>query len=270
MYKNATLAGESSPPRRQRFHLPLGSCTETIADVVIKAEHHLLHTKRSWRSVLAGLLLGAFVAGACQRPPATNATGAGAPAERVALPVAGDAKLRSPDAFMYEDEAERSRALFVEASRVMLHPRCVNCHPSGDVPLQHAGRLHDPPVLRGPEDKGVVGMECTSCHQDGNLELSRVPGAPGWHLAPPSMAWVGKSPGALCEQLKDRARNGNKTLEQIVEHSGHDALVAWGWAPGGDREPAPGSQVEFGALMAAWAETGAECPPEHTEQTEQP
>jgi hypothetical protein len=189
----------------------------------------------------------------------------------VELPVGGAAKLRSPDAFSgYQHEAERSRALFVEASRVMLHPRCVNCHPSGDVPLQHAGRLHDPPVLRGPEDKGVIGMECTSCHQDRNLELSRVPGAPGWHLAPLSMAWVGKGPGALCEQLKDPARNGNKTLAQIVEHSGHDALVAWGWAPGGDREPAPGSQVEFGALMAAWVETGAECPPEHTAQTEEP
>ena len=175
--------------------------------------------------------------------------------------------LRSPDSFSnYGDEAERSRALFVEASRVMLHPRCVNCHPNGDVPLQHAGRLHDPPVLRGAEDKGVVGMECTSCHQDRNLELSRVPGAPGWHLAPLSMAWVGKSPGALCEQLKDPTRNGKKTLAQIVEHSGHDPLVAWGWAPGGERESAPGSQAEFGALMAAWVETGAECPLEQTEQ----
>ncbi len=172
-----------------------------------------------------------------------------------------DGELRSPDVFsVYADEAERSRALFVEASRVMLHPRCVNCHPNGDVPLQHAGRPHDPPVLRGPEDKGVVGMECTSCHQDRNLELSRVPGAPGWHVAPLSMAWVGKGPDGLCEQLKDPARNGNKTLEQIVEHSRHDALVAWGWAPGSNREPAPGSQPEFGALVAAWLETGAKCP----------
>ncbi len=177
------------------------------------------------------------------------------------------AELRSPDSFRgYANEAERSRAMFVEASRVMLHPRCVNCHPNGDVPLQHAGRQHDPPVLRGAEDKGVVGMECASCHQDRNLELSRVPGAPGWHLAPLSMAWVGKGPSALCEQLKDPARNGKKTLAQIVEHSGHDALVAWGWAPGGDREPAPGSQAEFGALVAAWVETGAECPEEQREQ----
>jgi hypothetical protein len=200
----------------------------------------------------------------------------------MSLPAVGDRELRAPDVFnVYADETERSRALFVEASRVMLHPRCVNCHPNGDAPLQHAGRPHDPPVVRGPEDKGVVGMECTGCHQDRNLELSRVPGAPGWHVAPLSMAWVGKTPASLCEQLKDPARNGKKTLEQIAEHSAHDALVAWGWAPGSDREPAPGSQPEFGALVAAWVETGAECPlptasveppskPTASQHTEQP
>ena len=57
-----------------------------------------------------------------------------------------------------------------------------------------------------------------------------------------------------------RTRNGGKSLAQIVDHSQHDALVAWGWAPGGDREPAPGSQAQFGALVAAWVESGAECP----------
>jgi hypothetical protein len=50
-------------------------------------------------------------------------------------------------------------------------------------------------------------------------------------------------------------------LPQIVDHSAHDALVAWGWAPGSEREPAPGSQAQFAALIAAWVETGAECPP---------
>jgi hypothetical protein len=179
----------------------------------------------------------------------------------VQLPAVDDGELRAPDAFsVYADDTERSRALFVEASRVMLHPRCANCHPSGDTPLQHDGRPHDPPVVRGPEDRGVVGMECTSCHQDHNLELSRVPGAPGWHVAPQVMAWVGRDAASLCQQLKDPARNGNKTLAQIVEHSSHDALVAWGWAPGTSREPAPGSQAEFGALVSAWVASGAECP----------
>lgn len=161
------------------------------------------------------------------------------------------------------EPAARSRALFLEASRVLLHPRCVNCHPAGDVPHQgDALALHDPPVVRGEANHGVVGMECEGCHQDRNQALTRVPGAPGWHLAPLEMAWVGRSAAAVCEQLKDPARNGGKTLAQIVEHAAHDELVAWGWSPGADRTPAPGSQQQFGALIAAWAETGAACPEE--------
>lgn len=159
------------------------------------------------------------------------------------------------------DPAARSRALFSEASRVLLHPRCVNCHPAGDVPHQgDALALHDPPVIRGDANHGVAGMECEGCHQDRNQALTRVPGAPGWHLAPREMAWVGKTAAELCAQLKDPARNGGKTLAQIAEHSAHDELVAWGWAPGADRQPAPGNQQQFGALIAAWAETGAACP----------
>lgn len=159
----------------------------------------------------------------------------------------------------------RSRAIFVEMTRTFLHPRCANCHPQGDSPLQGMAQLpHDPPVARGEADRGVVGMRCTGCHQDRNLELGRVPGAPGWHLAPRSMAWVGLSPAALCAQLKDPARNGGKTLAQLQEHVAHDPLVAWGWTPGADREPAPGTQAELGARFATWIETGAACPTEET------
>ena len=125
------------------------------------------------------------------------------------------------------------------------------------------GQLHDPPVTRGENDRGVPGLYCTSCHQDRNVELARVPGAPDWHLAPLVMAWVGRTPHALCEQIKDPKRNGGRTLEQVVEHSAHDhALVAWGWAPGADRAPAPGTQAGFGALMEAWVKDGAACPEE--------
>lgn len=46
------------------------------------------------------------------------------------------------------------------------------------------------------------------------------------------MAWVGKSPRAICEQMKDNKRNGGKDLAAIVEHNAHDKLVAWGWTPG--------------------------------------
>ena len=173
-------------------------------------------------------------------------------------------ELRAPADFdSISDRAARSRALFVEAGRVLTHPRCINCHPAGDVPQQGmSGALHDPPVVRGPEDRGVPGNGCSTCHQDKNQPLARVPGAPGWHLAPIEMAWVGRSIGAICAQLKDPRRNGGKTLAQIADHSAHDALVGWGWAPGSGHEAAPGSQRAFGALVQAWIDTGAECPKE--------
>ena len=107
-------------------------------------------------------------------------------------------------------------------------------------------------------------MECDGCHQDRNVDLARVPGAPTWHLAPRSMAWVGRTPSQLCAQLKDPHRNGDKTLAEIAEHSAHDELVAWGWAPGHGRTPAPGDQATFGALIEAWIQTGASCPEEAT------
>jgi len=161
------------------------------------------------------------------------------------------------------DRARRSQAIFVEAGRVLTHARCVNCHPSDDTPRQgdrHAP--HDPPVLRGADNRGIPALGCTTCHQDRNAELARVPGAPDWHLAPREMVWLGKSAAAICTQLKDPARNGQRTLAQIHDHLAHDPLVAWGWRPGADRAPAPGSQAELAALFQAWIDTGAVCPSE--------
>lgn len=203
-------------------------------------------------------------AGGSPAPAGGAAPSAGSASGAASGTASGAAELRTPESFAgIKDRDERARAIFLEASRVLLHPRCRNCHPAGDSPAQgEGGQLHDPPVVRGSEDKGVPGLECTSCHQDRNATLARIPGAPMWHLAPRSMAWVGRTPGAICEQIKDPARNGNKTLAQIVEHSAHDELVAWGWNPGADRKPAPGTQERFGALMAAWAKDGAACPRE--------
>ena len=49
------------------------------------------------------------------------------------------------------------------------------------------------------------------------------------------MAWQQQARSAqICEQIKDPARNGGKTLAQIQEHMAHDSLVGWGWRPGGD------------------------------------
>jgi hypothetical protein len=178
-------------------------------------------------------------------------------------------RLRPVSAFeSITDTSARSVALFEEAGKVLLHPRCVNCHPAGDRPLQGmAMRPHEPPVFRGDADFGKVGMTCNTCHGPDNVALAgqaddirSIPGNPAWRLAPIEMAWHGKSLGEICAQLKDPARNGGKDLDQIVEHMAHDELVGWGWHPGEGRESAPGTQAAFGELIKYWVETGAVCP----------
>ena len=172
------------------------------------------------------------------------------------------ATLKSPGDFTaISDPTERSRALFAEMGKVIESPRCQNCHPVGQRPSQ--GDDMPPPlpmVVRGADDQGAIAMRCATCHQVANFAPAGVPGAPKWHVAPVAMAWQGKSLGQVCEQIKDPARNGKRTLAQIHDHMAHDELVGWGWHPGGSRTPAPGSQKQFGELVAAWIQSGAACP----------
>ena len=169
-------------------------------------------------------------------------------------------KLAAPEEFAaIADPAARSAALFTELGKVLTRPRCVNCHPASDRPRQgDLSRLHQPPVTRGADGFGLPAMRCPICHQQANFGL--VPGNPRWHLAPREMAWEGKTLAEICTQLKDRERNGGRSVEELVDHIGVDDLVGWAWAPGSGRRPAPGTQKQAGALVAAWVETGAACP----------
>ncbi|WP_378952583.1 Isoquinoline 1-oxidoreductase subunit [Mesorhizobium sp. ANAO-SY3R2] len=187
----------------------------------------------------------------------------------VAQEAAAPGTLRDAASFdSIADKTARSVALFEEAGKVIQHPRCVNCHPAGNVPLQGmAMRPHQPPVARGAGDIGMPGMMCGTCHGATNVDvlgqaetLRSIPGHPQWHLAPIEMAWAGKPLGEICEQIKDPERNGGKSLEAIVEHMVHDSLVGWGWAPGAGRAPVPGTQDVFGELIRRWASDGAACP----------
>lgn len=159
------------------------------------------------------------------------------------------------------DKSERSAAFFVEAGKVIQHPRCLNCHPASDQPRQGDSRqVHEPPVRRGAGGHGVVGMRCSTCHHAANFDPGAVPGAPSWHLAPLDMAWEEKTLTEICEQIKDKSRNGDRSLREIVKHMAEDPLVAWAWEPGTGRESAPGTQAGFAKLIRAWVESGAVCP----------
>lgn len=164
------------------------------------------------------------------------------------------------------DRDARSAAIFTEMGRVLMSPRCLNCHPRTDSPTQgDAMMLHSPRVTRGPDGFGAAGMECATCHGPrnalfGNGSAGSVPGNPKWHLAPRSMAWQGLTLGQICAAIKYPKKNGGLSLDHLIEHNAKDDLVGWGWHPGVGRVSAPGSQDEFGELTKAWVQSGATCP----------
>jgi hypothetical protein len=178
-------------------------------------------------------------------------------------------QMREPASFSaISDKAARSRALFTEVAKVLTGPRCMNCHPAGDHPLQGDDHhVHQPAAARGANNNGVPGLPCASCHTDRNFTLSigeasyqSIPGHPRWGLAPIEMAWEGKSVGDICRQIKDPARNGGRNLALLHDHVANDDLVGWAWQPGAGRQPAPGTQKQLGDLVQAWVDSGAECP----------
>lgn len=189
-------------------------------------------------------------------------TGLAVAADQAGAPTRPSAALAPVEQFdRIEDQKARSMALFQEAGKVILSPRCLNCHPADNSPRQGEDmHLHQPPVQRGAGGMGMPGMRCVTCHGQANFDPGRIPGNPKWMLAPVEMAWIGRSLGQICAQIKDPARNGGKTMDQIVEHMAHDELVGWGWHPDVGRRPAPGTQEQFGALIKAWAASGAACP----------
>ena len=153
---------------------------------------------------------------------------------------------------------------FMEAYTVLKHPRCMNCHPAGDVPLQgEDSHIHTMLPQRGLDGKGVYAMKCNNCHQPTNTPgLHTPPGNPNWHLPPAAMKMVfeGKSPRELAQQLLDPARNGHKTKEQLIEHVTSDGLVLGGWNPGEGRSLPPLSHKDFASKFKTWIETGAYIP----------
>jgi hypothetical protein len=164
-----------------------------------------------------------------------------------------------------QNTAERSIALFLEASKVVEHPRCINCHPVTRRPTQGDDMHAHVPPITSEAATHAAGVPCGSCHGQsnrptGSAGIQSIPGAPHWGLAPQSMGWQTLTSGQICEQLKDPKRNGNRSLEQIRVHMSEDHLVAWAWHPGQGRTPAPGTQEQFGSLIAAWIATGAHCP----------
>jgi len=165
--------------------------------------------------------------------------------------------------FVVKNDSIASVKAFTAVYKVLMSPRCMNCHPAGDIPLQgDDSHLHTMLPKRGVEGKGVLAMKCANCHQPENTPgLHTPPGNPNWHLPPADMKMVfeGKSPRQLAKQLIDPKQNGHKDMKKLIEHA-DDGLVLAGWNPGEGRKLPPLTHAEFKKAWIKWLTTGAYAP----------
>jgi hypothetical protein len=161
-----------------------------------------------------------------------------------------------------KDSVESVKA-FMDVYKVLMSPRCMNCHPSGDIPLQgDDSHLHAMLPQRGKDGKGVYAMKCANCHQPTNLEgLGKPPGHPDWHLPPANMKMIfqGRTPRQLAKQLVNPKTNGNKSLQQLIDHA-DDGLVKAGWNPAEGRTVPPLTHEQFKNAWITWISKGAYAP----------
>ena len=152
---------------------------------------------------------------------------------------------------------------FKSVYKVLMSPRCMNCHPAGDIPLQgDDNHLHNMAPKRGVDGKGLYAMKCSNCHQPTNVAgLNTPPGNPNWHLPPADMKMVfqGRTARQLAKQLTDPKQNGNKSKQQLIAHAS-DNLVMAAWNPGEGRSLPPMSHKEFSKAWTTWITKGAYAP----------
>ena len=157
--------------------------------------------------------------------------------------------------------AEAPKSDYMTLYAVLESPRCMNCHPAGDAPLQFDTSVpHGQNITRRSVDNGLT---CATCHRDKNNPLPhQPPGAPNWNLPPAAtpMVFQGRTPKQLCLQLKDPAQTKGRDLPALIDHVATDPLVAWGWDPGPGRTPVAVPRAEVVAAMKRWVAAGAPCP----------
>ena len=152
-----------------------------------------------------------------------------------------------------------SKAAFMKVYDVLQSPRCMNCHPAGDIPLVgDASEEHGQGVTRGKK-----GNNCGSCHMDEFIDgVSMAPAAPNWRMPPANMKMIfqGRTPRQLAAQLLDSATNGKKTTADLIDHVKKDGLVLYAWKPGDGKKLPPLTHAEFVKQFELWISTGAYLP----------
>ena len=148
---------------------------------------------------------------------------------------------------------------------VLTSPRCINCHTAGTYPQQGDDRhRHFANVIRGPQDKGVIALNCATCHQAKNADSTGVPGAPNWHLAPLSMRWQDSHDRPLPSADVCRSVRSQLDGSHLLEHHEHEPLVLWAFHPGRrpdgtPRRLPPMTHAEFVEATKRWVQAGMPC-----------
>ena len=162
-------------------------------------------------------------------------------------------------------EVADAKVAWGDVYRVLQSPRCINCHPADGAPKQTDNGV--PHAMNISRLSAESGLACSTCHSTKNSEdtiglAGGPPGALHWGLPPKDtpMVFENHTPTSLCVQLKDPEHNGKRSLADLVHHVSHDALVLWGWNPGGNRTVPPMSHKAFVAAMTRWAKGGGACP----------
>lgn len=152
---------------------------------------------------------------------------------------------------------------FMQVYKVLMSPRCMNCHPSGDAPLQgDDSHIHTMNVIRGKDGTGVYAAKCSNCHQPTNVPgIHTPPGNPKWQLPPENMKMVfqGKTARQLALQIMNSSMNGNKNKQQLLEHA-RDTLVRAAWNMGEGRVPPPMTYSAFVSVWDTWIKKGGYAP----------
>lgn len=173
-------------------------------------------------------------------------------------------ELVSPDSKIELNVMEDENSVsFNTMMDVLTHQRCMNCHPSDNIPKQ--GEDSHPHRFDISRNNANASTNCNTCHQDSNNDFSGVPGAPHWSLAPQSMRWEGLSRIEIAQSMTDKTRNGNRSLEDLMHHLTEHELVMWAWKPGLDlngdpRETPPVSKEKYIAAVKKRIEEGAIIP----------
>lgn len=168
-----------------------------------------------------------------------------------------------PDPTEARSSEEESEIAFNTMMDVLTHQRCVNCHPSDNVPKQ--GEDRHPHRFGITRVNSTNATNCNTCHQASNNDYSGVPGAPEWSLAPEKMRWEGLSRIEIAQSMMNTENNGNRTPEDVMHHLTEHELVLWAWEPGVDaegnpRELPPVPVDEYIKAVKTWIELGAVIP----------